>query len=329
MKIFSGPVKGVVIGGFFLALTAFFVGSAYWFSQPISSSAVKKNFVVNRGEPLKSISFRLQDQGLIKNSQFFQFLILFLQLNKKVQAGMFALSPSMSPKQIALELTRGRLDQWIKTADGWRAEQVANQVEKELGLDRNKFLSLARDKEGYLFPDSYLVPVYFNEQEVMEMMLNNFDKKTASLWPEAKKRGLNKNEAVIIASLVEREAKFDDDRRLVAGVLIKRWREGWPLQVDATVQYAKANQMKASRVWLDNWWPAITREDMKISSLYNTYRQKGLPSGPISNPSLKVIQAVVNYQKSDFWFYVSDAGGRVHFAKDGQEHEKNINRYLR
>jgi UPF0755 protein len=190
-------------------------------------------------------------------------------------------------------------------------------------------LSASQGLEGYLFPDSYLVPVNSSASAIVKLMKNNFDKKTAGLLEQAKERGLTPSQVLIIASLVEREARLDSDRPLVAGVLINRLKDGWPLQVDATVQYVKANKLCRLKVSnCQEWWPAINKKDLLLSSPYNTYLRKGLPPAPISNPSLSSIKAVVNYQESDYWFYLSDKSGRVHLSRTLQEHQEKIRKYL-
>jgi len=322
--------RGRVFFVVFILLVVCFCFVFFYNLTPANSKEEKVQFVISPGESLSLIAKRLEEQNLIRNQYFFQLLAYGLKLNKNIQAGMFLLSPSMSAKEIALSLTKGKLDRWLTTIEGWRSEQVAQAVGEQLGLDGEIFFQLAKDKEGFLFPDSYLVPPYFTEEEVLDLMLTNFDKKTADLWAVAEKKGLKKDEVVILASLVEREAKFSSDRPLVAGVLINRWRAGWPLQVDATVQYAKANQLKSQDPNLDNWWPQINSQDLQlIDSKYNTYRYKGLPPTAICNPSSASLKAVVDFTPTNFWFYLSDKEGKIHFAEDLESHQKNIDQFLK
>lgn len=137
-------------------------------------------------------------------------------------------------------------------------------------------------------------------------------------------------EVLILASIVEREVKFNNDRPIVAGILLKRLEKNWPLQADATVQYAIASaKCKGKSAKCGNWWPKnLTREDLKIKSPYNTYLYPGLPPGPICNPGLAAIEAVLNPVGSEYWFYLSDEEGKMHYAKTAEEHEENISKYL-
>ena len=137
---------------------------------------------------------------------------------------------------------------------------------------------------------------------------------------EAQKAGLNKKEVLTLASLIEREAKHNEDRAIVAGILIKRGENDWPLQIDATVQYVLGRER--------NWWPQVTKRDLNTNSPYNTYKNKGLPPGPICNPGLASIKAVLYPKKTDFWFYLSDKTGKMHYARTNGEHNANIRKYL-
>ena len=131
-----------------------------------------------------------------------------------------------------------------------------------------------------------------------------------------------------MASLVEREAKHDDDRPVIAGIMLKRLKADWPLQIDATLQYALANLRCIAKSSCD-WWIVPTAADKKINSAYNTYLNNGLPPAPICNPGLSSIKAVVNPQTNNYWFYISDSKGQMHYAKTIEEHNENIAKYLR
>jgi UPF0755 protein len=311
----------VVMFGLIL-LPAFYV----WETSPISSSSKEEVFVVGQGESTKAIAIRLKEKGLIKNSYFFIGEVYRLSLAGKIQAGSFRLSQSMSAGQIAKNLTSGKLDQWLTIVEGLRSEQVAFQVEEELSIDSGDFLAASLGKEGRLFPDSYLVPIGASAEKLVEMMLANFDKKTAGLkvLPQSQ---YSFDQLVVIASLVEREAKTTNDRRLVAGIIKKRLANDWPLQIDASSQYAKATANCRS-VADCRWWPAVGSVDLETNSPYNTYLNKGLPPGPICNPSFSSLEAAFNHLDSDYWFYVSDSSGKIHFSKTYEEHQDNISKYL-
>lgn len=300
----------------------------YWSCLRPVGNGEEKIFVINRGESTVSIAQRLKKEGLIKNKWAF---LLYLQLSgqaNKIQAGSFRLSPNNSLPQIVEQLKKGRLDVWLTVLEGWRREEIAEKVAEKLTIDQKEFLAATRGKEGYLFPDSYLIPVNANAEEVVAILEKNFQKKWQSLQNEAAKLELTQDQIITLASIIEREVKFDQDRPIVAGILIKRLQAGWPLQVDATIQYAKANINCRQSVNNCDWWPQVVKTDLEIDSPYNTYLYRGLPPTPICNPSLASLKAVINYQPTDYWFYLSDLSGKIHFAKTLEEHQLNIKRYI-
>jgi len=303
--------------------------SFYWLWQtsPPDPRGEEKIFVINRGEPTSEIARRLEKDGLIRSKFVFLAVVYQQGLMGKAQAGSFRLSPAMASGEIARLLTKGRLDQWLTVVEGLRREEIAQLAERELSIPVKEFLAASKGKEGYLFPDSYLVPLGATAEKLVTMMERNFKKKTENTLPLAQRKGLNINQWITLASLVEREAKNDRDRALVAGIMIKRWENGWPLQVDATVQYAKATVTCREKADC-RWWPPVGGADLKMNSPYNTYRQLGLPPGPICNPSLSSLKAVADYQLSDYWFYLSDSQGKIHFSTSLKEHKQKIAQYL-
>ena len=284
-----------------------------------------KIFVIGRGESLTSIINTLQEQGLIRNKVVFFLIVKQLGIERKIQAGDFRLSSSMNAYQLAENLTHGTLDVWVTVIEGTRKEEIAEVISENLRIPQIEFLKYA--KEGYLFPDSYLVPKDATAVAVINIFEVNLQRKfTNELRTRANRNGLTQDQVLVLASLVEREAKFDDDRQEVANILLKRIRNDWPLQVDATIQYALGYQ-PGTRSW---WKHELSLDDLKIESPYNSYTNKGLPPTPIGNPGLATIQAVVSADPAtENWFYVSDKQGKLHFAQTQAEHEENIRKYLK
>lgn len=263
----------------------------------------------------------MEQEKLIRSSLVFQFLATKLGISRKIQAGDFRLNPKMSAEEIAKELTHGSLDRWVTIIEGLRREEIAEKlVESELEkFEKEEFLQESKNLEGKLFPDTYLFPKEADAKKIMEILTKNFQKKT----PQPTK------EVLILASVIEREARHSEDRPIVAGILLKRLEEGWPLQADATIQYAVASAKCKAQSAKCEWWPkSLTKEDLKIKSSYNTYLYQGLPPGPICNPGLASIEAVLNSQETDYWFYLSDNQGIIHYAKTAEEHQENIGKYL-
>lgn len=284
-----------------------------------------KIFVVEIGEGSKSIINKLWQENLIRNKLTFYGILLQLNIRDQIQAGDYRLSPSMSAYEIAKELTHGTLDRWITIIEGWRKEEIADKVAAEFKIPAIEIIN--NSNEGYLFPDTYLIPKDATSGALIEILENNFKNKfNDQLKLKISKLGLTELEAITLASIVEREARFEQDRVEVASILLKRLNEGIPLQADATVQYALGYQADQK-----SWWKrSLTFEDLRINSIYNTYVNPGLPPAPISNPGLSSLKAVANAKpKTPYLFYVSDINGKLHYARTLQEHNNNIDRYLK
>lgn len=322
-----------------LAIVSIFFLSLWWFrsTQAVNPQDKKtKIFVVGRGENVRQVARRLEEEGLIRSRLAFFLLVKGKGAEKNLQAGTFRLSPSMGPEEIIKNLSHGILDIWLTTIEGWRNEEIASLLEEKLGFPGENFLEVA--KTGYMFPDTYAIPKEASAQAVAQIMLVNFNQKFDSKLKTAiENKGLSEEEAIILASVIEREALYDEDRAVVAGILLNRLRQGMSLQTDATVQYAvasaKCKVQPFDSAWGKSakcdWWPKkLSREDLKIESPYNTYINVGLPPAPISNPGLASIEAVAYPTKTDYLYYLSDKEGKMHYAKTLEEHNQNIRKYL-
>lgn len=282
-----------------------------------------KIFVIGKGENIRQVVQRLQEEDLIRSKLAFFLLVKKERAEKNIQAGTFRLSASMSPREILKELSHGTLDTWLTIIEGWRNEEIASLLEKELTVSSQDFLKVAQI--GLMFPDTYAFPKEASAGAVVKIMLTNFDRKfDQKLKAAVKKEGLTESEAITLASIVEREAKYDADRPIVAGVLFNRLRRKMPLQADATIQYALGYQAESETWWKKN----LTKDDLKIDSSYNSYLNVGLPPTPICNPGLAAIQAVAQPAKTDHLYYLSDKEGKMHYAKTLEEHNENIRKYL-
>lgn len=317
---------------YFIILVTLFLGGWFWLRaqlSPVNENTQTKIFVINKGQGIDSIGAGLESAGLIRSPLAFKFIVTQKNLSKKIQAGTFRLSPSMSALEIAQNLTHGTLDVWVTIIEGWRREEIAAAIKKAFdgagaSFNEEQFLMATKDQEGYLYPDTYLFPITANETAIASLLRNTFDKKiTQGLKVDIAKAGKPLNEIITMASLVEREARSDAARKMVAGILWKRLEAGWPLQVDATLQYAKGYDKKDQ-----TWWTPPTALDKKVNSPYNTYSNSGLPPSPIASPSLSAIEASLNPTPSDYWFYLTGIDNQMHYAKTVEEHNQNIQRYL-
>jgi UPF0755 protein len=326
-----------IIPFFAIGLLLLSLGIFYWWQDAISpfnpSQKETKSFVIKRGLTVSQIGNKLSDEGLIKSPLAFKVYLQFQGRSDQIKAGEYKLSPSESMKSIVEKLIKGPDLVWVTFPEGLRREEMVLKLVNELEIKDKEnfyiqFMQASDGKEGFLFPDTYLFPREVVAEKVVSVLYDNFNKKIAPFQEDIKKSNMSLNEIITLASIVERETKTDEERPLVAGILIKRLKDGWPLQVDASVQYAVA--AKNCKVFGAEckWWPILSKEDMSINSPFNSYKFKGLPPHPIANPGLSSIKAVIYPKESDYWFYLHDKSGKIYFAKTTEEHEENIRNYL-
>lgn len=289
-------------------------------------------FVVRPGEKVYEIAQHLREAGLVNSATLFKIYVKVNGLSGKLQAGSYKIKTDLSLAAVVSQLQHGTFDLKLIIPEGWRREEMGEylaEVFLRAGSEgiAESFLNKSRGMEGYLFPDTYVVPFDTKAEDIIKIMKENFDRKVDSKTrSDFANQGLTLEQVVTLASIVEREAGNDKDRPVIAGIIVKRLKAGWPLEADATVQYALSIQGKGE----DGWWPKeLSTDDLLINSPYNTRRNPGLPPGPISNPGLSSIRAVVYPLETPYWFYLTDGSGETHFAKTLEEHEANISRYLR
>lgn len=298
-----------------LTVVLFFGFKLWWSSQlsAVSSDQTSIVFVVDKGESFSQVVKDLKTAKLIKSSYAFNILAKQSNLVSKVEAGTFRLSPSQTSREILKILTEQPLDNWVTLIEGWRVEEMAQKLGDE-------FLKYA--KEGYMFPDTYLFPKDYSTEQIATKLRNTFDLKYSDdLKAKIKALELTENQGVILASIVEREARSDEVRRMVASILLKRLKIGMALNADATVQYALGYQPSEK-----SWWKRhLTHDDLKADSAYNTYLHSGLPPKPIANPSLSSLKAVANADPStEYLYYYHDSKGSSYYGKTLEEHNANV-----
>lgn len=325
-----GFIKAViVITSALLLIAAAGLISYTTLMSPVDSQSTKTvDVVIPKGQSLVKTAEDLAKRELIRSPLSLR--IAALQSGQSIQAGRFHLSPAMTPTEMLSQLQSGKLDYWVTILEGWRREEIAEAIAKtasENGANFNKdtFLDLTKDLEGNLFPDTYLFSLDASEAAIVSILTSTLDKKiTTEMENAIAKSGKTLHQILTMASLIEREARADSSRKLVSGILWKRLDNSWPLQVDATLQYANGYDPITK-----TWWKEPTAADKTINSLYNTYQNPGLPPGPICAPSLSSIQAAIYPTPSEYWFYISDLSGNMHYAKTLTEHNQNIATYLR
>jgi len=301
-----------------------FLGINYIREQflPVSLDSKSIDFLIPKGASVSTIGNNLEKKGLIKNSIGFKFYVQVTNSQNKIQAGEFQLSPSLSLIQVVDQLKKGPKEIWVTIPEGLRKEEIAAKFAVTLEKDQifiDEFLDLTVDSEGYLFPETYLFPKTATAAQVVNKLISTFNLKIEKVTYQQ----------LIMASMLERETFSDSEKPIVAGVLYKRIENGWPLQVDATLQYAKDSAKYKVQSAENKYWDPIYSLDKEIDSAFNTYKNLGLPPSPIASPGLSSIQAAINPESSDYWYYIHDSDGKIHFAKTLEEHNQNIDKYLK
>ncbi len=312
----------------FLLMVAGFVLFANQLLQPVDSSATtREKFVIPSGQSVSRIAERLVADGIIRNALIFRGVVYLEGLDGRLQAGSFDLARSMSPAEIARALTQGTQDTWITIPEGWRMEEIAESLtEYELSeYDKEAFLDAAAGLEGQLFPDTYLIQRESTAEQIVALLQRTYQQKVVvGLADEIAQSDKPFDEILIMASLLEREAREYEQMRHVSGILWNRIEIGMPIQVDATLQYAKGYSASEQR-----WWSQPTREDKQITSPYNTYANVGLPPGPICNPGLQAFRAALDPLVTDDFYYLHAPTGEMYYGQTLDEHNANVQRYLR
>lgn len=318
-----------------------FVIAMVWWSRAIApplKDINKTNFLITKGMSASQIGIKLQENGFIKNSTAFKIYTQVTGKSQNIQAGEYLLSKNLTLYQLVDELVKGPTQIWVTIPEGFRREQVAIRFANLLGKEGKQkdnfiqeFLKLTEEKEGFLFPDTYLVAKDITVAKIVSAMESTFVKMTLTLENKINRSSLTEVQIITIASLIERETKNEKERPGVSGVIYNRLEYNWPLQVDAAVQYAVASAKTKEKTTFDDnleFWVNLTKSDLEMNSPYNTYKNAGLPPGPIANPGLSSITAAVNPESHEYFFYLHDLNGDIHYAKTLEEHNFNVRKYL-
>jgi UPF0755 protein len=310
--------------------------------RPVSNDVSIVIFQVRPGQSAQSIGEELQNRSLIRSSLTFRLAVETRGAENRLAAGDYELSPSFTTAEIVNRLTRGdtRRGTMIAIPEGWRLREVAQKLETSQLMNAQDFIgatSLAppglsqappnADLEGYLFPDSYEVGLKTTPQELVNSMVQEFERNfNTRLREEAGQRGLTVHQAVTLASIIEREAAVASERPLISAVYHNRLKIGMRLQADPTVQYAVANANASTP--LDALWKRdLSNADLQLVSPYNTYVSVGLPPGPICNPGLDSLRAAVEPASVDYLYFVAKGDGSHAFARTEPEHRANVQTY--
>ncbi|HMM21249.1 MAG TPA: endolytic transglycosylase MltG [Selenomonadales bacterium] len=306
----------------------------YGLAQPVNADADDVAIIsIAPGMTTQAIGEELHKQGLIKNVLLFRAMAKTQGLANSLKAGEYAFSKAMSVEEMIGLLARGETAyRQFTIPEGYTVDQIAELLETKKLASAAKFKAYAAayapydyvapaasvkyKAEGFLFPDTYQVAAGASEEELAKIMAGQFDRQfTPEMKARAAERGLSIRDTVILASLVEKEAKVDAERPVIAGVFLNRLKLGMPLQSCATIQYILGHP-KAE----------LTIEDTELPSPYNTYQNAGLPPGPIASPGIAAIRAVLYPADTDYLYFVAYQDGGHLFGQTYEEHLANIAR---
>ncbi len=283
-------------------------------------------FQIALGESPITVSARLQEQGLIQNAQALRVYLIYSGLDTYIQAGEYTLSPALNAIEIAQALLDPNpTDATLVVLAGWRVEEVSTALPTSgLAIAPEDFIALAKAEsaEGYLLPGSYKLPRTTDANALLDTLRASFDQAiTNELLRGFEQHGLNLHEAVILASIVEREAIVDDEMPLIASVFYNRLTSGMKLETDPTVQYALGYNQAQSQWWTN----PLSLADLQVNSPYNTYLYPGLPPGPICSPGIDALRAVAFPAQTPYYYFraTCDGSGRHLFAETFEEHLAN------
>lgn len=289
--------------------------------EPPADFPEKIIFTVEKGETLREVAENLQAKNLIKSTFWFKNSVIFLNKENSIPAGDYFFDDPAGTFKIAKRITSGDfgLDSIrITIHEGLNIFEIADLLQKNfIKFDRADFMELAKDKEGYLFPDTYFFAPNTKTADFVEIMEQNFQDKIKIVKNELENFGKPLNEVLTMASIVEKEASTTEARRMIAGILWKRLEIKMPLQVDVTFKYINGKNTFE-----------LSKTDLKIDSPYNTYVNRGLTPTPISNPGLNAILATIQPEKNDYLYFLSDKNGNMFYAETHDEHVKNKKEHL-
>jgi UPF0755 protein len=311
-----------------------FVGLCWFLFIPPSGTSLIKTVFIRKGSPLKRVSEVLEQEGIIKNRHFFVLLTAVLGKKTKIKAGEYDLHTQMLPLDVLDALVKGQAKQHLVTIpEGYTLSQIAQLLEDLNLVDKKSFLRKASSPvfidtlglselagttlEGYLFPDTYHLYREMDPEEVIQMMVHQFRKVFGpDLIHLASELGISEKEAVILASIIEKETSLPEEKPLISAVFHNRLRRNIPLQSDPTVIYG-----------IKNFDGNLTKEHLHKQTPYNTYLIVGLPPTPICSPGKESLLAALHPAPVPYIYFVSKNDGSHYFSSEIEEHNRAVWKY--
>lgn len=319
MRFSRAPIKSALI---YIVLPLYILFACYTllFAAP-RNFPVEHMITIEEGMTLSGISDLLEEENIVRSSFWFDFFAIVFRGEEGAIAGDYYFEEKISVFEAARRITNGDYGLTatrVTVAEGATIEDMVIIFGIRFdNFDEEEFRKLTVGKEGFLFPDTYFFLPNVKTKEIVRTMEKNFETKTAHLKPLVKESGWTMEEIVIMASLLEKEARKFDTKRMIADILWRRIDIGMPLQVDAVFPYIIGKNTFE-----------LSLKDLQVDSPYNTYKYKGLPIGAIANPGLDSIEAALTPKANTYLFYLSDYNGDMHYAETFEGHKRNKRIYL-
>ena len=333
-----GPASPALSGGQRLSYSVRMLWHTADLTQPYAPGMPEQVFIIAPGESVISISDHLEVVGLIRDAETFRLYLIWTGLDTSIQSGSFKLNAGMTAMEIAAALQDPTPTEAVLVVlAGWRMEEIAAALPTS-GLDIAPadfiaaafapgtvpdFLPAGATAEGFLYPDRYTLPRTTDASQLVSVLLSNFTLHlSVDLRDGFSRHGLTMYEAVVLASIIEREAVVEEEMPILASVFYNRLAIGMKLESDPTVQYALGyNSIQGT------WWTnPLSLYNLQYDSPFNTYAYPGLPPTPISNPSLTALQAVAFPAQTPYYYFMArcDGSGTHNFAETFEEHQQNL-----
>jgi UPF0755 protein len=309
-------------------------------THPVEVTGKDVSFTIELGETAAMVSNQLNQAGLIRNAETFRIYLVYAGLDTHLQAGEYQLNSGESPLNIAQKLQDATPEKVIFVIlPGWRIEEIAALLPTSgleitsdefiaaaksppLGIPLNQPSAEIKSMEGFFFPDSYQISRKITLDQLIQIILQNFDVHvTAEIRQGFARQGLSVLQGVSLASIVQREAVVKDEEPIIASVFLNRLKQNMKLDSDPTVQYALGYNLN-QKTW---WTNPLSTTNLQFDSAYNTYLYVGLPPGPISNPGLSALEAVAYPAETPYFYFRAkcDGSGKHNFAITLEEQMQN------
>ena len=324
--------RPILVGVSFCFVLLMFLALAfgYWAVTPKDKTGQPRVFLVRHGTSFRQVAYQLEEDGFISSSYLFMLWGKLLGYSKKIKSGEYRISSAMPPVNILAVLAKGIvITHTVTIPEGYTMKQIAAVLSRKGIVSAQEFLKVCHDPkviaryglegktlEGYLYPDSYQFSRGLSAEKVVDVMVRRFLQMVSPYRDRIKEKGMSLHEVVTLASIVEKETGLANERPLIASVFINRLKKGMRLESDPTVIYG-----------IENFNGNLTKKDLERRTPYNTYVIKGLPPGPIANPGIESIRAVLYPASSSYLYFVSKNDGSHYFSASLAEHNRAVARY--